>query len=622
MEPLEIYDAVNNKVLRVYVSTEVAEKCRTDTDFAQDLFNKIQDENIEEGSHVEVETIKVEDAEDGEFVEQTTIRHQSTNGNDCSMEERTDREIWSQQETLKLITVYKKYQNAFKEHKVQKVVWAMIAAELSQYSIFKSPAKCAKKWMNMLRTYKIAIEKPNQPTRFQFYQEMKDIINNTEASVSDSELDEKRDSAMDNFVDIKDPFSEESPEKESWTRYETLKLLKAFQMFKHMKQSFSKEKHFLLAKDDICKPYKKCAVKWKNLLRTYKKSLQRSDLPKRFQYFQEVNDVLNDTELEISDDVRFLDDVEKSDDPEHFKFILEEVDQDSSKDPITWAADETLKFIDVYKKYKSTYENCVSKKYMWTMLSIELAKQGVHRSADKLENKWKSLMRSYRNSAARGEWSRFYFYEEMADALRQTEGSADIKTNIDSDDEAPVDNIKTSGSFDHSYSENTGVEQIIIETEPKSSNDSEPSWTATQISSLLAAYANCKKKINQDKDLKLWEEVSKELLSRGIHKSSENCEKKWKKMVNLYKIQKLSKSSADRFPFFQEIDNILSDEVADDSDSKYNISHLKKCHCNEKKSLDKQERHIERMQMLKRKLDLEERKIEAFEFYVKHLKTD
>lgn len=29
MEPLEIFDAINNKVIRVYVSTEVAEKCRT-----------------------------------------------------------------------------------------------------------------------------------------------------------------------------------------------------------------------------------------------------------------------------------------------------------------------------------------------------------------------------------------------------------------------------------------------------------------------------------------------------------------------------------------------------------------------------------------------------------------
>ncbi|XP_018566789.1 trihelix transcription factor GT-2 [Anoplophora glabripennis] len=629
MEPLEIYDAINNKVIRVYVSTDVAEKCRTDTEFAQDLFNKLQDQDIEEGCAVEIETIKSEVNEEGEPAEGDEY--------ESPLDEKiNDKEVWSRHETLKLIKIYQRYKDTFKEHKQRRVVWAMIAAELSQYNVFKSAAKCAEKWKNLLRTYKVANEKPNVPTRFQYYQEMKDIFNNTEVSISDSETDEKEVKytplSSAEVAELKDSFTEEVPEKESWSRYETLKFLKAFQMLKHMKQNFSKEKHFWsmvsaqLAKDNIHKHHEKCSAKWKNLLRSYRKNLEKPSMPTRFQYFQEMNDVLNDTELEIADHImRITDDVEKIVDPDQFKTILEEAELETSKDPVSWAADETLKLIEAYKKHKTKFNKCPSKKFVWAVISSELANQGIYRDTEKIENKWKSLLRSYRRGELKGENPRFYFYEEMSEALNDqnvtTTKNEENGTEYLAEDNSMDNTEMVIENSDHAYSENAGYEQIIIQTEPDETEDNENHWSYSETSALLSAYANYKKKFKNGRKSKLWEEVTKELKSVGIHKSAESCEKKWKKMFSVYKIHKLNKTGPGRFQFYQEIDDILKEELGGGDGDDEPVGPNKRCKCSEKRMVEKQNRHIERMQMLKRKLDLEERKVEAFELYVKHFKS-
>lgn len=314
------------------------------------------------------------------------------------------------------------------------------------------------------------------------------------------------------------------------------------------------------------------------------------------------------------------DDVEKIVDPEQFKTILEEAELETSKDPIAWAADETLKLIEAYKKHKSKFSKCPSRKFVWAVISSELANQGIYRDAEKIENKWKSLLRSFRKGESKGENTRFYFHDEMSDALN------DEKVSTTQNDENGKDSLDDDNSMDvidnsdHAYSENATYEQIIIQTEPDDTEDNENHWSYSETSALLSAYANCKKKFKEGRKSKLWEEVSRELQSVGVQKSAESCEKKWKKMFSVYKIHKLNKTGPGRFQFYQEIDDILKDELGD-GDGDETVIPNKRCKCSERKMLEKQNRHIERMQMLKRKLDLEERKVEAFEFYVKHLKS-
>lgn len=332
---------------------------------------------------------------------------------------------------------------------------------------------------------------------------------------------------------------------------------------------------------------------------------------------------MNRTFLFKNNHLYISDDVEKIVDPEQFKTILEEAELETSKDLVAWAADETLKLIEAYKKHKSKFSKCPSRKFVWAVISSELTNQGIYRDPEKIENKWKSLLRSFRKSESKGENPRFYFYDEMCEALNEekvstTQNDENGKNSID--DENSMDNIEMVDSSGHVFGENTAYEQIIIQTEPDDTEDNENHWSYSETSALLSAYVNCKKKFKEGRKSKLWEEVSRELKSVGMQKSAESCEKKWKKMFSVYKIHKLNKTGPGRFQFYQEIDDILKDELGGGHGDE-SVLPNKRCKCSEKRMLEKQNRHIERMEMLKRKLDLEERKVEAFEFYVKHLKS-
>ncbi|KAJ8932894.1 hypothetical protein NQ314_014375 [Rhamnusium bicolor] len=600
MEPLEIFDSINNKHINIYVTSEVAEKCRTDNAFAQDLFNKLQDQNIEDGSAVEIETIKTEAVDD------------------LIYEEKIDKETWSRRDTLKLIKVYQRNKGKFEEYKQRKVVWTMIANELAQLNVYKSADKCAEKWKNLLRTYKNANEKPSVPTRFQYYQEMRDIFSNTQVTVSDSDLDdmeiEYKSTVPVNPLSIDS--KEEPIEKESWSRYETLKLLKAYQKHRDVKKNFVKEKQFWavisgeLAKDNIQKPLDKCATKWKNLFRSYKKNVEKPSLPSRFQYFQEVSDVINNVELfvpdnlmDVSDDVDF----DKVLDPDQFKCFLDETDcENNPRDICSWTGDETLKLIMAYKKHKHRFKTCPTKKYVWTIIAAELTQQGILRDSGKCENKWKSLMRSYRKSIKTGETPRFYFFDKMSEVLNDEGNSVTsdevittqkdislVYDNMDSLNNADsLDNTDILENEDKGDTENIKYEEIIIETEPVKQDETDDNryWSFNESSALLKAYASHRNKFKEVKrKMQIWEEISQELESLNIYKSPESCENKWKGMFNVYKTHKLNKTGPGKFSFYKEIDDMLKEKtIVDDVDD--NVVHNKKCKCMEKRMLEKQKK--------------------------------
>lgn len=149
--------------------------------------------------------------------------------------------------------------------------------------------------------------------------------------------------------------------------------------------------------------------------------------------------------------------------------------------------------------------------------------------------------------------------------------------------------------------------------------DNTYSWKYKEITSLIEAYRLHKDKFESRKDTpkSIWEQISAELKKNNILKSSESCEKKWKSLFEIYMAQKESNLKSDKFIYFNAINSIFSIKQEDEEGV---VSHENRCKCSEKRQLDKQQRHMERMEMLGRKLDLEERKITAFEEYMNYLK--
>lgn len=113
-----------------------------------------------------------------------------------------------------------------------------------------------------------------------------------------------------------------------------------------------------------------------------------------------------------------LDSADGEVDPDQYKVFIGTSDLDSPKDPTTWSSDETLKLIKAYKKCTSNEADPKQpRRQLWAAISAELHSQGVERDVEKVENKWKSLLRSYRKGESQGGVTRFYFYDEMAEAL-------------------------------------------------------------------------------------------------------------------------------------------------------------------------------------------------------------
>lgn len=136
--------------------------------------------------------------------------------------------------------------------------------------------------------------------------------------------------------------------------------------------------------------------------------------------------------------------------------------------------------------------------------------------------------------------------------------------------------------------------------------------------------------------------ISAELAKIGINKAPEKCEIKWKNLLRVYRQRKHSNKGPGKFEFFNELDDIIANDpqfrhiiansnndsikngkIRDGSitNSNKEVVNLKSKTCSCVKS-EKQKRHEDRMALMTKKMEIEERKVKAFEDYLKFLKRN
>lgn len=262
----------------------------SDTNFAAELVKQIEEQDVEEGSIIEIETVGLLPG--------------------SSSDTLVEKEFWSRTETLKFLKLYQKLGNKYANNK--KALWFIISKELARRNIVKPPERCRSKWKNLIRSYKAAKER-NNSTRFQYFKAVDDLINEKPLILSDtdSEMESYDEDELPNFENDKSN-SDNVTEKESWSRTETIKFLKIYQKYKHnvINKSCTREQLWKiisaeLLKDNIHKTPAKCSIKWKNLHRTYKKIMEKDhNIPiRRFKYFKQIDDIMNDREMFLPDDL-------------------------------------------------------------------------------------------------------------------------------------------------------------------------------------------------------------------------------------------------------------------------------------------------------------------------------
>lgn len=168
----------------------------------------------------------------------------------------------------------------------------------------------------------------------------------------------------------------------------------------------------------------------------------------------------------------------------------------------------------------------------------------------------------------------------------------------------------------------TEYEKIIIETEETNTDETliENSWTDNETSTLISL---CAKHIKTDKTIDLadsvWETIAGDLSASHRDKSAADCKSKWAEILSTYETSKKLNLDCRNFSFFEKIDELFNRPEETDGSDKTSVRGLN-CKCSERIMLEKQKRHAERMQIMKRRLDIEERKVKAFEEYVKYIK--
>lgn len=151
------------------------------------------------------------------------------------------------------------------------------------------------------------------------------------------------------------------------------------------------------------------------------------------------------------------------------------------------------------------------------------------------------------------------------------------------------------------------VEEITIDTNAEHNY----SWSTDEITLLITSYDQ--NRLNKkNSDASLWKLVSEDMELNNFERNPEECKKMCESLLEEYEKHKNS-GTENNFPFFKDVEKILRKEKLEV------VKHHDSCKCFEKRAMDKERRHAERMQCLKRKLDIEDRKVTAFEKYVQHL---
>lgn len=115
-----------------------------------------------------------------------------------------------------------------------------------------------------------------------------------------------------------------------------------------------------------------------------------------------------------------------------------------------------------------------------------------------------------------------------------------------------------------------------------------------------------------------WETISTDLSTCERYRSPDECKTKWEDMISTYETCKNLNLEWKNNSIFDKIDDVFNKIGEANSRTENNLD--QNCKCQERHLLAKQKRHSERMELLKRKLEIEERKVKAFEEYVKYIK--
>ncbi|XP_074030884.1 uncharacterized protein isoform X3 [Leptinotarsa decemlineata] len=249
--------------------------------------------------------------------------------------------------------------------------------------------------------------------------------------------------------------------------------------------------------------------------------------------------------------------------------------------------DESLKLIGAYRKHEHLFKIISSNASVWNLISAELDCEDIQKNPKECETEWKNLVKAYRTYIKdKVGGSKFMFVNEM-EAIFKTEKESII-------DE--IEDIKIE------YDETAGENEIV-------GNDCE-FWSFSETSALVEAYGHLRKSFAKEgHGLQTWSQISSELSSKNIHRSPESCESKWESLVQKHN------GDQTNYEFHNDVCNAQDEESTEQSSKKYKGD----CECYERKIVEKQKRHRERMDMMKRKLDIEERKLAAFEKYLVHL---
>lgn len=151
-------------------------------------------------------------------------------------------------------------------------------------------------------------------------------------------------------------------------------------------------------------------------------------------------------------------------------------------------------------------------------------------------------------------------------------------------------------------------------------------WSPEENIILINMFNKYKDQLNDDENLEFWDQISGDLQINNIYKSPKECEQQWDSLYNSYVTQKQLNVADSQFAFMKNMDNIFESqeikiEIINENQNCINVSNGQ-CPCRNQIISERRKRHNDRVKLLNRKLNIEERKVKAFEEYVKHLKNN
>lgn len=186
-------------------------------------------------------------------------------------------------------------------------------------------------------------------------------------------------------------------------------------------------------------------------------------------------------------------------------------------------------------------------------------------------------------------------------------------------------------------------DEIIFEEARTQHSSNIAIWTQNETLALINIFSLHKDKFKGFKKKRgQWNLISEELAKIGINKAPEKCEIKWKNLLRVYRQHKHDNKGPGKFEFFNELDDIIANDPQfryiiansnhnsikngkvhenpmNDSNKELPNGKRKKCSCVKS---EKQKRHEDRMALMTKKMEIEERKVKAFEDYLKFLKRN